>query len=304
MATTFNRQAVPDGTDQLGFGGILDFIGEDGSVIIQAQPRPEGAYFYNKSPVDIFLGLNVRFTEIYKSGTNRPQWKIGNNNTELPRVYGSNAITIGGGPDGKGMSLDIKVVVRPGGFMRIVMLDVDYSQVVRGPIIDIMATDDVITPIIKPLPPIREPPDDDEEVPVPSTDPSDKPTVLSWNGPTQNMGMGLQQYAGGFPPGILVETVSTSQGMRQFMRNNGNAVYTAMLFYYLADYGGAWYSTGNIDGESVSVNGHSRVVAYVDLSPGSTFSYEPVVMGNYQSYSSIVFRRCAFADRYLYGQFN
>jgi len=149
----------------------------------------------------------------------------------------------------------------------------------------------------------RDAPDLDGDVDDAGTDAPSGATVLSANGPTQGFGMGWQQYAGGFPPGVSATTVSTAQGFRQWIVNGGSTTYTALLMYYLADYNGDWYRDGNIDGGSFGSGGSSRVIAYADLAPGQHFCYEPTQSGSYTSYSSIVFRRCDFANRYIYGYF-
>lgn len=275
--------------------------GYDGAVL-RYTPDIEGATIKNVSPVPLEVKLHVEFPEVTKSGFGRPNMRMLTAGTETGGFKIDRAASVAGGTSGKGFILDYSAIVGPSGHLRMVWVDMDTPG--PPPSVDISASDDYgglgpVEPVIT-----RDTMESiDERPPTDVTSPPLGATVVSWNGKTNGAGMGLDQYKAGFPQGVSVASVSTSQGVRQAISNVGSNMYTVQLMYYLGDYAGTWYTGGNsaIDGEAVSVNGHSRVMAYVDFAPGNTFFYEPSTTGSYSSYSSITFRNCSFADRYVFG---
>lgn len=291
--------------DLLGIGGDMPVISSHDGQVLEVRNLDKGTYFFNRSPVPFKFSFDVRIPQMYKSGFGRPTWSIGYSNGSVPDTYTSNSATVKNGEPKKGMTAFGDMVINPGGFLRLSVVDADYTKKMLPNYVAFSATDDYggIDSVVPP-PRVKEVGPDGMEAPQSTiASASDGASVLSWNGPTQSNGMNLSAYSAGFPDGVSVDTVNTSQGLRQYMRNNGQVTYTAILFYYLADYSGNWYRSGNIDGENLTSGGHSRVLAYADLSPGASFAYEPDQTGSFSSYSSIVFRRCSYADRYLYGVF-
>lgn len=256
----------------------------------------------NTSPVPLELTVHAEFPEVTKSGFGRPSMRLLSSQVSGTEFSTNKAADVTPGTKGKGFIFNFSGIVSPGGHIRMVW--VDMSEPGPPPFVDISASDDYgglgsVVPVSQ-----REVVDSpDESTPLDITPAPAGAKVVSWNGSTNASGMGLDQYTSQFPSGVSITTVSTSQGIRQAISNVGSDVYTLQLMYYLGNYSGGWYTAGNgnIDGEALSSNGHSRVMAYVDFSPGITFYYEPVTPGNYSSYSSITFRNCAFADRYVLG---
>lgn len=285
----------------MGIGGKSTFTSHDGDVL-RYIPDIDGAWLANVSPVPLEIKVHAEFPEVTKSGFGRPKMATGSARTTGAECTFNNMANVEGGTRGKGFVMDFSGIVQPGGHVRFKWIDLDNPG--PPPLVDISASDDYgglgsVVPVSQ-----REVVESDQDPSVIDvTPPPQGAKVVSWNGTTNSSGMGLEQYSSDFPSGVTVASVVTSQGVRQAISNLSGTVYTVQLMYYLGNYAGGWYisGNGNFDGEALSSNGHSRVVAYLDFAPGVTFYCEPDTSGNYSSYSSITFRNCQFSDRYVFG---
>lgn len=291
--------------DVLGVGGSTTLVASDGNKLLSYDPGASGSIVCNISDKPLYVDFSIDFPDVRKTGIGRPKLLTREHDCDVfEALSDSNAnLSRFGGEPSRGYSYKTARIIHPQGYLIFKWESIDDTRTMPLNRIKVSIADGIGDLGVVYDNPSRDDVDGKGEEAFPS-EADDYPTSLSWNGSTQGFGMGLQQYAGGFPAGVGVETLSTAQGFKQQVVNNSQTTYTALIMYYLANYSGPWYKQGNIDGEDFSTNGHSRVIAYASLAPGERFICEPSTPGNYTSYSSIIFRRCAFADRYIYGVFN